>query len=110
VPERGAIDGFVWNDLDGDGDAEAGEPGIFGVTVRLLLNGAHVGGGVSSGDGSFRFDGLYPAHYTVEEANLIGLYSSTPDLVEVDVLPGQRTQVRFGDWEGRRSWVPLLLQ
>jgi hypothetical protein len=110
APERGGIDGFVWNDLDGDGLAEPGEPRILGATLRLRMDGALVGSVITAGDGVFRFDALLPGHYTVEQINLAGLFSSTPDLVEVEVQAGLRTEIRFGDWGGRRIWAPLLLR
>lgn len=69
-----------------------------------------MGQSVTSGDGAFRFDGLLAGAYSVEQLNLAGMYSTTPDFVEVLVLPGQRSQVRFGDWEGRKTWMPSLLQ
>ena len=37
-PRGAAIGDFIWNDLDGDGIQEAGEPGIAGVGVILTIN------------------------------------------------------------------------
>ena len=47
------VSGFVWDDLDGDGVREAGEPGL-GSTVELL----DAGGGIVRLGGS-SFDGTY---------------------------------------------------
>ncbi len=33
---NGSVGDFVWNDLNKDGVQDAGEPGIAGVTVRLV--------------------------------------------------------------------------
>ncbi|MCP4201632.1 MAG: DUF11 domain-containing protein, partial [bacterium] len=38
VGEFGSIGSFVWRDLNGDGDVDAGEPGIGGVTIELWLD------------------------------------------------------------------------
>ena len=38
VPGTGFVSGYVWNDLDGDGMWDAGEPGLNGWTVYVDLN------------------------------------------------------------------------
>ena len=38
VPGTGYVSGYVWNDLDGDGLWDAGEPGLNGWTVYVDLN------------------------------------------------------------------------
>ncbi|MBP7961504.1 MAG: DUF11 domain-containing protein [Caldilineaceae bacterium] len=57
----------VWEDLNGNGIQDAGEPGLGGVTV-LLLNGS--GGLVTSAttqpDGSYLFNNLTPGTYQVQ--------------------------------------------
>ncbi|MDX2280653.1 MAG: SdrD B-like domain-containing protein, partial [Saprospiraceae bacterium] len=62
-----SIGNFVWNDLDGDGTQDAGEPGIPGVSV--LLTGT-TGGGTpvsltttTNGVGEYLFAGLEPGTY-----------------------------------------------
>jgi uncharacterized repeat protein (TIGR01451 family) len=65
----GRIGDFVWDDLDGDGIQDAGEPGIAGVTVSLTgTDGA--GNPVSlttttDADGFYEFTGLAPGTYVV---------------------------------------------
>ncbi|MGK7865696.1 SdrD B-like domain-containing protein [Falsiroseomonas sp. E2-1-a20] len=62
-----AIGDRVWEDLDGDGQQDAGEPGIVGATVRLLDAGGTVIGTTTTGvNGSYAFTGLAPADYRVE--------------------------------------------
>jgi protocatechuate 3,4-dioxygenase beta subunit len=73
----------VWNDLDDDGVLEAGEPGLPGITVRLLAadgvtevevgpdgalgTGDDVAGGVvTDADGRYRFTGLQPGTYRAQ--------------------------------------------
>src|SRR5204863_7222289 len=60
---------FVWDDLNGNGIQEAGEPGIDGVTVNLLgagLDGAFgtlddvTGTTATAGGGLYSFTGLRP--------------------------------------------------
>ncbi|RMD75926.1 MAG: calcium-binding protein, partial [Chloroflexi bacterium] len=64
-----SIGNFVWEDVNGNGVQDAGEPGIDGVTVTL--NGT-TGAGVTvnlttttSSGGVYRFDNLQPGTYTI---------------------------------------------
>lgn len=78
---RGAlgISGTKWNDLNGDGVRESGEPGLAGLSVRL------VGGPrnadimtTTGGDGSYSFNDLEPGTYTVSEEMLTGWVQTWP--------------------------------
>jgi hypothetical protein len=50
----------VFEDTNGNGIQDAGEPGIAGVTVKLLLNGNQVDSTTTAADGSYLFDNLEP--------------------------------------------------
>jgi len=93
----GAIEGVAFNDLDGDGDRDAGEPGIGGV--EIVLTGADTGRIIATAsDGSYEFTAVLLGEYTVWEADPSGFTSTTPN--EVDILldrPGQVETVNFGD-------------
>ena len=62
----GTIGDYVWRDLDAEGDQDAGEPGVAGVTVQLTPPaGVDVGAGagnaittVTDSDGYYLFEGL----------------------------------------------------
>ena len=69
VYEPASIGDFVWNDLNGDGIQDVGEPGVEGVTVTLT-------GTTGDGDavelidvtdefGAYGFDNLEPGDYKV---------------------------------------------
>ncbi|MDF3131302.1 SdrD B-like domain-containing protein, partial [Kiritimatiellaeota bacterium B1221] len=65
------IGDFVWNDLNGDGVQDAGEPGLSGVTVYLDLNSNGVLDGgepneVTNGSGAYDFTGLAAGTYSVQ--------------------------------------------
>ena len=83
---------------------------MIGVTVRIYIGGALIGEVHTGSDGYFEIDQLAPATYRVIEINLAGLYSSTPDEVEVALAAGALAEVRFGDWAGRHGWLPLIVQ
>ena len=62
---RGPLGDRVWNDADGDGIQDAGEPGINGVTVRLFLGTTEVATHVTAGNGNYTFTNLPETTYTV---------------------------------------------
>lgn len=62
-----ALGDFVWNDTNRNGQQDAGEPGVAGVTVRLLdSQGAIVSTKVTGSDGKYLFENLQPGVYSVE--------------------------------------------
>jgi hypothetical protein len=62
----GLIGDFVWKDLDCDGVQDVGEPGIAGVTVKLLdSNGNLLATAVTDAGGIYVFSGLTPGDYCV---------------------------------------------
>ena len=70
--QLGSIGDFVWNDLNGNGIQESGEPGIAGVTVSLS-NGATT---TTSAGGAYAFNNLTPGTYTVTVATPAGFAAS----------------------------------
>lgn len=62
---RGRIHGVVFHDLDGDGQRDAGEPGLAGATV--LASSATAGDRAveTHADGSYDFGYLTPGSYTI---------------------------------------------
>ncbi|MCA9156303.1 MAG: carboxypeptidase regulatory-like domain-containing protein, partial [Planctomycetales bacterium] len=66
--EPASLSGFVYHDRNDNGQRNAGESPIDGVTVRLLdKQGATVATTVTAGDGSYRFEGLSAGEYRVVE-------------------------------------------
>jgi hypothetical protein len=69
-----AFGDFVWNDLDGDGVQDAGEPGIAGVTVYADINGNGVfepatePADVTDSSGAYLIGNLVPGTYTARVA------------------------------------------
>lgn len=71
----------VWNDLDGDGIQEAGEPGVEGIRVVLLDGqGAPLTDTTTGPDGSYSFDGLCPGDYqvTIEDQDVPAGFQFSP--------------------------------
>ena len=59
------IGDFVWEDLNGNGQQNVGEPGLAGVAVTVFRssNNTVAASTVSSGTGAYSFPGLLPASY-----------------------------------------------
>jgi uncharacterized repeat protein (TIGR01451 family) len=91
------IGDFVWNDLDANGNQDAGEPGIPNVTVNLYASddlGTALDTETTGPNGEYEFTGLTPGTYVVEFVNPDGtLWLSTPqddgdtDLTDSDADP-----------------------
>ncbi|WP_417912255.1 SdrD B-like domain-containing protein [Candidatus Electronema sp. TJ] len=60
----GVIGDRIWNDANGDGVQDPGEPGIGGVTVTLS-DGTNTWTTTTAPDGSYSFPNLPPGNYTV---------------------------------------------
>lgn len=60
-----SIGNRVWNDLNGDGVQDAGEPGIENVTMELYTNGILAASLVTDGNGEYLFTNLLAGTYTV---------------------------------------------
>jgi protocatechuate 3,4-dioxygenase beta subunit len=61
-----SIGDFVWNDLNGNGVQDAGEPGITGVTVNLLNSaGTIIATTTTNASGAYNFPNVAPGTYSV---------------------------------------------
>ncbi len=73
----GQIGDLVWEDLDGDGIQDPGEPGLGGVNVTLLdCAGNEVTMTTSDANGAYLFDGLFSGQYRLRFDTPMGLVSS----------------------------------
>jgi uncharacterized repeat protein (TIGR02543 family) len=59
----GAIEGFVWEDADGNGIQDSNELGIDDMMVKLYDSNDNLVRSTATSDGSYRFDGLAPGEY-----------------------------------------------
>lgn len=90
---RAVLGDRVWNDLDGDGVQDAGEPGVAGVTVTLYDNtNTPVASTVTDASGNYLFANIIPGTYTVGFGTLPGALGYTtkegvPSATGSDVNP-----------------------
>ncbi|MCP5525388.1 MAG: hypothetical protein H7A47_01105 [Verrucomicrobiales bacterium] len=94
--QAGTISGRAYEDTNGNGFSEPGEPGLPGVTVRLV-NEDEAWTTTTSSDGVFVFSGIAAGVYTVEESAPAGFASTTPDQRRVNLEPGGAATASFGN-------------
>src|SRR5271157_5251712 len=94
-----AIGGVVFNDLNGDGTLESGEPGLAGWTVQLL-NGSNavIATATTGSGGNYSFTSLLPATYTAQVVLQSGYVASSPAGVTITDDNGQTDTVNFGEF------------
>jgi uncharacterized protein (DUF2141 family) len=96
----GSVSGVVFNDVNGNGTQDGSESGIGGVQVQLLNDAGQVKGTASTaGNGVYGFSGLVMGRYTVQETDLPGFASTTPNAVIIGIANGGNYYVNFGDIE-----------
>ncbi len=93
--QLGAISGTVTRDIDND---DLGDEPLEGVIITLLdSNGDTVATTMTDADGFYEFPGLAPGDYTVEQTDLTGYHSITPNSVPATVIAGETATVDFVD-------------
>jgi CshA-type fibril repeat protein len=95
---REAISGVVFDDLNGDGIQDPGEPGIPGVVVELVSSTGMRIQAITSADGTYRFTDLPPGTYSVTETDPDGFMSSTPNSVQITLTGEGDAAADFGDY------------
>jgi len=100
--EKGEILGVKWNDLDGDGVKDGGEPTLSGWDINILdATGAPYDSIITDSDGEYSFTGLDPSDYTVCEVMKDGwerTYPAGSNCQNVSVGAGQVVPgVNFGN-------------
>ena len=79
----------VWNDLNGNGVADVGEPGLSGVLVVLSQGGSTVGTATTNASGLYSFTGLAAGSYTVRVQVPAGYSATTAASQAVTLAAGQ---------------------
>src|SRR5207237_5108718 len=80
---RGSLSGFQFNDVNGSGAPETGEPGLGGWTIYLDQNGngqrdRSEQAVTTDGSGQYVFDGLRPGPYALREQPQAGRVPVAP--------------------------------
>ena len=70
--KNGSISGYKWNDLNGNGALNQGEPKLSGWTINLFQNNAFITSAVTDNNGNYSFTNVAPGTYSVCEAQQAG--------------------------------------
>lgn len=95
APGTGAVSGIAWNDLDGDGAREAGEPPLAGLSVTVH-NGQSSGSTVSGADGGYYLSNLPAGLYHLATLPPPGYQLTTPGSFDVFISTGAVLTLDFG--------------
>ena len=98
VTKQVTLAGKVWNDLDGDGVVDPGEPGMSGCTVKIFSSdGSQVTQAVTDDNGDFTVSDLSAGTYTISADTPEGYASTTSTSETVSVAPGAtKSGINFG--------------
>lgn len=103
----GSISGYKWNDLDGDGVRDPGEPGLEGWTI--ILSGAESRTTVTDSEGYYEFANLAAGDYVVSEVLKDGwtqTYPPSPGTYSISLSPGESsTGNNFGNMKNPEDGV-----
>lgn len=121
-----AIGDFVWEDLDGDGIQDQGEPGVAGVTVYLLSNPdgdadcedtSLYGTTTTNEEGLYGFAGFPPGDYCVSFVKPDGYEFTLQDQggnnatdSDADPNTGQTANTNIDWWEHDLTWDAGLIR
>ncbi len=110
TPSVARLTARVFEDRNGNGVPDPGEPGIAGARVRVLANASRlVGTCTTPEDGRCLFPELTPGAYLVREENAAEYPLDTTVNQQFLVLrAGEEVTVYFGDRAWRRAWLPVL--
>jgi PKD repeat protein len=95
-PKKGKISGYKWNDQNGNGVWDTGEP-PYTERLVIILSGVAARTDLTDETGYFEFDDLEPGNYTVEETPPDDWQPTTPVAVSVTLAGGEEEQVNFGN-------------
>jgi uncharacterized repeat protein (TIGR01451 family) len=91
------ISGIVFDDADGNGKQDFGEPGLAGAVITLDGADSVTTGGNGLISGTFQFVVTEAGVHSLREQNPAGYRSTTPDDINVPVELGGSYHVEFGD-------------
>jgi len=96
------VSGYKFNDLNGNGKWDGGEPGLEGWTIKIQGSpGSYAR--VTDADGLYSFEHILPGNYQVREVNQEGWVQSAPGGEGFAIVrltePRTLASVNFGNWK-----------
>ena len=101
IYQLATFSGEVFNDSNGNGTLDSGEPGIAGWTVDLVNSASTtVASATTNSSGDYSFTDIGPGSYTIEEVQQPGYTPTTPTSIAVTVASGlDSTGNNFGEFQ-----------
>lgn len=97
VPGTGAVVGLSWQDLNGNGSPDPGEPPLPGTVLIITSQDQAVRlTTTADADGLYRFDALAPGFYTLTGIPPSGYELTTPPALTLFVGAGSTLTLNFG--------------
>lgn len=97
-PPTYEVSGMVFNDVNGNGIKDFGEVGIPNVLIKLWGTSANlIATTLTNTQGQFKFTGVVPGNYHVQEIDPPGYISTTPNSFFINVVNSNITNILFGD-------------
>jgi type II secretory pathway pseudopilin PulG len=96
IRESSRVYGVVYLDADGNGQRDAGEPGIPQVKLTIESTGRKT---TTDGYGYYNIP-VSGGSYSLVESDPAGFTSTTPNKVAFTVAPGEKHSINFGDGNG----------
>ncbi|MBI5037148.1 MAG: DUF11 domain-containing protein [Candidatus Kerfeldbacteria bacterium] len=93
--DTGTITGLKFNDLNGNGSLDAGEPGVPGVTINLSDGQTTT----TDANGQFSFNDVPTGNYDVDEIVPTGWMNTTQTSVNLDVTKDEQAYAEFGNFK-----------
>ena len=94
------VKGMVFNDVNGNGIKDFDEVGIPNVLIKLWGTSANlIATQLTNSQGKFNFTNVIPGDYHVQEIDLPGYISTTPNSQFITVTSSNITNINFGDKE-----------
>jgi hypothetical protein len=99
TPVPGALSVYVFDDRDGNGLREAGEPLLAGARIDLMTMDRQAVGSYTTTGGAepYTFGDLQPGNYIVTESDPPGYASTSPNQWAVALSPGAELEISFAD-------------
>jgi len=98
TPQAAVIQGYVWNDVNGNGVKDEGENTLAGATLIVSdIMHREVARYITIADGLYIFTLPAPAYYYLEEINPRGYISAGDDLWQGEVAVGSVIEKNFAD-------------
>ena len=107
----GTVAGVVWYDGNGNGIREPEEDTLIGVQITLEDEfGEPIRTRVTTQGGMYVFLDVPAGNYVVQETNMVGYVSTTPDEMPATVVAGATEVIDFGDRLPARLYLPLVVK